>query len=344
MAVVLGFVIHSRQKIRVHKQSWWDRNGPLLLICIAIPLILADPIRHVLQDTGAWPACIPTSGSICAQSSSMTPAAVHNGHPHHNAEGAQSVTVAASIKRHVYEYDIAQYRGIAVASSDPPSAQPWPVPAVCACEWWSSGQYRSGEADDTSDETIWHLSLIGFIFTIGATYAGFILLAIGTLWNADVKSKMRDIKVKWRQLRQRRRGPEPAASADAASVSEAAAAASGEQQLLQPPPPMAMPVGEAGGDSISVPLLRGAAGDGDAHPSASAPAAANGRWLIRFQPVLPYPYLSPTSSADADDATNGATAPRGTFTRHGAAVRRPAAGELDDAQRAVHSGRIIVSV
>jgi len=33
------------------------RFGPLVVFCLAAPLILADLVRHVLQDTGVWPEC-----------------------------------------------------------------------------------------------------------------------------------------------------------------------------------------------------------------------------------------------------------------------------------------------
>mmetsp|Transcript_7221 Transcript_7221/g.21014 ORF Transcript_7221/g.21014 Transcript_7221/m.21014 type:complete len:293 (-) Transcript_7221:512-1390(-) len=33
------------------------RFGPFVLICVATPLILADVVRHLLNDSGLWPSC-----------------------------------------------------------------------------------------------------------------------------------------------------------------------------------------------------------------------------------------------------------------------------------------------
>ncbi len=132
MVGVLGFVLYTR-KNRKGMKTAWQRNGPAILVAVAVPLIMADLLRHVLQDEGAWLACIPKAGG--------------------------------------------------------------------GCEWYSSAEYKAGEAETTTDENASHLSTIGVLFTIVATYSGFILLASGTLWNANIMSKVKVIKAKWRQLR-----------------------------------------------------------------------------------------------------------------------------------------------
>lgn len=53
-------------------------------------------------------------------------------------------------------------------------------------------------------ENIHHLSFIGVLFTIIFTYTGFIMLAVGTLWNANIIKKCGEIKQQWRQLRRQR--------------------------------------------------------------------------------------------------------------------------------------------
>lgn len=60
-----------------------------------------------------------------------------------------------------------------------------------------SSQYRS----DCPHENISCLSVIGVLFTIVATYSGFILLFIGTMWNANLVAKLRKIKAHWHRLR-----------------------------------------------------------------------------------------------------------------------------------------------
>ena len=45
------------------------------------------------------------------------------------------------------------------------------------------------------------LNAVGIIFTYAITYTGFLLLAIGTLWNANIVKKLREIRGQWRALR-----------------------------------------------------------------------------------------------------------------------------------------------
>eukprot|EP00743_Colponemidia_sp_Colp-15_P009515 GILK01010405.1.p2 GENE.GILK01010405.1~~GILK01010405.1.p2 ORF type:complete len:115 (-),score=20.97 GILK01010405.1:266-610(-) len=35
--------------------SHWQRFGPMYLILLSLPLVMADLTRHVLQDSGVWP-------------------------------------------------------------------------------------------------------------------------------------------------------------------------------------------------------------------------------------------------------------------------------------------------
>lgn len=71
---------------------------------------------------------------------------------------------------------------------------------------WSSSQYHCTLAAPhgcipLKHENMAHLSMIGWIFTIAFTYVGFILLFVGTMWNANVLAKCRDVKKRWRELR-----------------------------------------------------------------------------------------------------------------------------------------------
>jgi hypothetical protein len=45
------------------------------------------------------------------------------------------------------------------------------------------------------------LNAVGIVFTYAITYTGFLLLAIGTLWNANIVKKLREIRSQWRSLR-----------------------------------------------------------------------------------------------------------------------------------------------
>jgi len=62
--------------------------------------------------------------------------------------------------------------------------------------------YLSEYRDDCDDESIACLSVVGWIFTIGCTYTGFIILTLATLWNANIIDKIDAFKDRWRQLRQ----------------------------------------------------------------------------------------------------------------------------------------------
>jgi len=63
---------------------------------------------------------------------------------------------------------------------------------------WGSEEYRS----DCVDENMGCLSIVGWLFTIVATYTGFALLVVGTLWNANICDKLKDIRAEWKRLRE----------------------------------------------------------------------------------------------------------------------------------------------
>lgn len=118
-AVLMGFlVIFIAYGTRNRWGTRWQIYGPTILVSIAYPLIIADPLRHLLVDKNVW-------------------------------------------------------------TDD------------------SASMYRS----DCDSETIRCLSVTGVFFTIIFTYVGFILLAWGTLWNANIIDKLKAVREKWRELR-----------------------------------------------------------------------------------------------------------------------------------------------
>jgi hypothetical protein len=103
------------------KKRWGHgckRYGPLIFVCVAFPLIIAEPLRHILQDEGVW-------------------------------------------------------------TDD------------------SSKVYRPGCESGYID----CMSVTGWLITIGATYIGFVLLFIGSLWNANICKTCAKIRDQWRELR-----------------------------------------------------------------------------------------------------------------------------------------------
>jgi len=60
-----------------------------------------------------------------------------------------------------------------------------------------SSQYRPG----CKHQTVACLSLTGVLFTIVCTYTGFICLFTGSLWNANILTKLKQLRVKWIEIR-----------------------------------------------------------------------------------------------------------------------------------------------
>lgn len=51
LGIIVGFV---GMGIRERFGSHFNRFGPFYLICLSAPLIMADLVRHALQDSGLW--------------------------------------------------------------------------------------------------------------------------------------------------------------------------------------------------------------------------------------------------------------------------------------------------
>jgi len=120
--VTLGMLtimcLYTAYTVRRRGAPHWNKYGPLYLTLIAIPLIMADLLRHVLQDVGTWPAP-------------------------------------------------------------------------------GSSEYRPG----CQAENVTCLSVMGVFFTIIMTYLGFAFLLVGSLWNANICEKLREIRDRWREIR-----------------------------------------------------------------------------------------------------------------------------------------------
>lgn len=73
MMILVNAFIYKTKKQRFG--SWFHVNGPLLFTLFAVPLIMADLVRHLLQDHGAWNECDRDPGEIwpakCKWSSSQ---------------------------------------------------------------------------------------------------------------------------------------------------------------------------------------------------------------------------------------------------------------------------------
>jgi len=117
--MLLGLIAYVLYKARGRHGTIWNKYGPTLFVIASFPLIMADPLRHVLQDGDVW---LPPGSS----------------------------------------------------------------------------EYRP----DCHDETFHCLSVLGVFFTIIFTYTGFLLLVIGTMWNANLCAKLRQIRLEWTRIRE----------------------------------------------------------------------------------------------------------------------------------------------
>mmetsp|Transcript_16281 Transcript_16281/g.42187 ORF Transcript_16281/g.42187 Transcript_16281/m.42187 type:complete len:289 (+) Transcript_16281:472-1338(+) len=57
MLVVGTMLLRAARTQRARIKPRRRQYGPFLALCAATPLILADIVRHVAQDTGVWPGC-----------------------------------------------------------------------------------------------------------------------------------------------------------------------------------------------------------------------------------------------------------------------------------------------
>jgi len=167
--VVIGGLcayVTYKAKDRDYPPSKWHKWGPSILCWIAFPLIMADPLRHTLNDYNIWEGCTrschETWPNRCNWSSEEYKCVIECGSqfspPFNN-----------------------------VTCNVQPDGS-YPVVDSCSCV-------------ATSQERINHLSPMGILFTIVLTYFGFGLFMAGNLWNADIVGKCRDIKHQYRVLR-----------------------------------------------------------------------------------------------------------------------------------------------
>ncbi|KAK9813126.1 hypothetical protein WJX72_009501 [[Myrmecia] bisecta] len=47
---------YTAWKTAARRGTGWSKWGPLVLVVLSVPLVMADLTRHVLQDAGIWPS------------------------------------------------------------------------------------------------------------------------------------------------------------------------------------------------------------------------------------------------------------------------------------------------
>ena len=224
MLVVDYFMVRTLNQRKKFKNFFW-RNGPMLMLFVATPMVMAEPTRHVMGDTGAWlwcgdnavyprvnqtwntgcdsssteyacdiPCCIPESE---LNSDAMYPMSKGTG-----PNGTDESTVPYHQLADLYP-NISQAYGIW-------HDHKFPQLDLADPKWNGAFAVKNATTGETTyecscqctlNETMGNLSGIGWLFTFSLTYLGFALLAVGSLWNADIISKCKGMKKKWNQLR-----------------------------------------------------------------------------------------------------------------------------------------------
>jgi len=218
MVLVDYFMVRTLPQ-RKHIKNFWRRNGPMLLLFLSTPLVLAEPTRHVMGDTGFWlwcgdnanyprvnqtwntgcgassteylcdiPCCIPQS-----EMDTIWPPTADNQStvPYQKLADLFYPDVDASynvLNKHEFpqiKLDDPKWNN-AFAVTNATTGKITGYECTCQC---------------TLSETMGNLSGIGWLFTFSMTYIGFALLAVGSLWNADIIAKCKKMKKKYRQLR-----------------------------------------------------------------------------------------------------------------------------------------------
>jgi hypothetical protein len=75
----------------------------------------------------------------------------------------------------------------------------WTNPNCCS-HGIPAAKRNPGTLDQTHEKPRC-LSQVGITFTMVFTYTGFVLLAIGTMWNANLVEKLKEVGAKWTELR-----------------------------------------------------------------------------------------------------------------------------------------------
>ena len=239
MMIVVDIMACRSLKQRRKFTNCFIRFGPLILCLLATVFIMAEPSRHVLSDTGVWPLCwAPQNGTgiiprinqtwntecvassleyhcdipCCVPEEDYLAAYPNNDPP----EGTRNVTESgknalnltdAAWRDHFYydhcltpDGDVKDYTNTTTGKDncdkDHPD-QPDPVTG------WTYTSILECKCDAcVFVESMNHLSPVGIIFTATLTYSGFILLAVGALWNANIVKKIKKLKDKCRELKE----------------------------------------------------------------------------------------------------------------------------------------------
>ena len=157
----------------------WLRYGPTYIGVLGSLLVLADQVRHVVQDLGWWPSG-PWPGSSqyisnCTVRLLLQPPR------------------SCSANTDCGSYDCG--RGFCSDGEGMP---------CYTCYPFTNASYITGDRFCSDNaETYACLSPVGWVFTVILTYLGFAFFFFATFWNANLIGKLIAIRDQWRALRSR---------------------------------------------------------------------------------------------------------------------------------------------
>lgn len=180
MMLLVWAFIFSKAKLRRQNVAagWWHAYGPSTIVGVAAILIMAEPTRHILQDTGVWEEC-----------------GANSVFPRVNQTWNDGCTWSSS-----------QYKCEKVCYVEIYDGDCGPNGNYCSSKVdWGGNDVTTEDKEchciDDSRESWSNLSTVGIIFTLTFTYLGFFLLTFGVMWNAEIIKKLEKVKSQYRALR-----------------------------------------------------------------------------------------------------------------------------------------------
>lgn len=242
----------AKRRNKKAKGSVWQKWGPTILVGLAMPFILADTTRHVLQDNGLWAEahvrgfwgnggsnqyeCAASTSGCCPSSYDIFGNEAYHSFGNKTAGKVDipwSLACDAAIgadkvkdflKAPCEKIESRTFNGSALGCTVPNATSNLDallkIPTINA-------SYLFGVKNDSKDppismftfqkgkgyfndhltngchshEAMKCLGGTGLIFTIIFTYFGFILLMVGSLWNANLLQKLSKAKQDWDKMR-----------------------------------------------------------------------------------------------------------------------------------------------
>lgn len=226
-----GMVVYTaytaKRRVKKAQGSCWYKWGPTVLVGFATCFIIADTVRHVLQDQGVWPekscrgfvGCGGSNQYQCADSTSHsccppgTYDTIYKGCTYDADAGTKCpTTIGPKVD---ISWALACDAGKGKNVLDDFLNEKW-AGGTAGNETLTNKQelqklgfnssidayfYHHLQGGCHSNEKFSCLGGMGTLFTAVFTYFGFSLLLWGSLWNANLVEKLGKAKSQWDQLR-----------------------------------------------------------------------------------------------------------------------------------------------